>query len=140
VNKVRIFSTKKLTKSHSCLNVILKFNHKYHTVLIEKDEIAKILQFVSEYWNKLKDDPDNESLKILPSKFWMKSLGGPVGNIQGPKGRWITTLMYTEDPEMDKAFKEVLKRWQVKGQQSSTDLPTKSPDLIHIGTGKNKTS
>ena len=48
--------------------------------------------------------------------------------------------MYTEDPDMDKAFKEVLTRWQVKGQQTSTDLPTKSPDLIQIGTGKNKTS
>jgi hypothetical protein len=48
--------------------------------------------------------------------------------------------MYTEDPEMDKAFKEVLTRWQVKGQQSPTDLPTKSPDLIKIGSGKNKTN
>ena len=48
--------------------------------------------------------------------------------------------MYTEDPEMDKAFKEVLTRWQVKGQQSSTNLPTKSPDLIQIGAGKNKTN
>jgi len=108
--------------------------------LIEKEEIGKVLQFVSEYWDKLNHDPDNESLKILPSKFWMKSFGGPVGNAEGPKGRWITTLMYTEDPDMDKAFKEVLTRWQVKGQQTSTDLPTKSPDLIQIGTGKNKTS
>jgi hypothetical protein len=40
--------------------------------------------------------------------------------------------MYTEDPEMDKAFKEVLTRWQTKGQQTSTDLPKKSPDLIKI--------
>ena len=108
--------------------------------MIEKDEISTVLQFISEYWEKLKNDPDNESLKMLPSKFWMKSIGGPVGNKQqGVKGRWITTLMYTEDPEMDKAFKEVLTRWQVKGQQSSTDLPTKSPDLIQLGAGKNKT-
>ena len=107
--------------------------------MIEKDEISTVLQFVSEYWEKLKNDPDNESLKMLPSKFWMKSIGEPVGNNQKLKGRWITTLMYTEDPEMDKAFKEVLKRWQVKGQQASTDLPTKSPDLIQIGSGKNKT-
>ena len=136
MNKVRIFSRNKLTKAKSCLNVILKFNHKWHILLIEKEEIGKVLQFVSEYWEKLKNDPDNESLKILPSKFWMKSFGGPVGNAQGPKGRWITTLMYTEDPEIDKAFKEVLTRWQVKGQQTSTDLPTKSPDLIQIGSGK----
>ena len=107
--------------------------------MIEKDEIEKVLQFVSEYWDKLKNDPENEALKVLPSKFWMKSLGGPVGNNDGPKGRWITTLMYTEDSDMDKAFKEVLTRWQVKGQQSSTDLPTKSPDLIQLGAGKNKT-
>ena len=107
--------------------------------MIEKDEISTVLQFVSEYWEKLKNDPDNESLKMLPSKFWMKSIGGPVGNNHNLKGRWITTLMYTEDPEMDKEFKEVLKRWQVKGQQASTDLPTKSPDLIQIGSGKNKT-
>jgi len=27
----------------------------------------------------------------------------------------------------------VLTRWQAKGQQTGTDLPTKSPDLIQIG-------
>ena len=108
--------------------------------MIDKDEIAQVLQFVSEYWDRLKDDSENEALKILPSKFWMKSLGGPVGDVQNPKGRWITTLMYTEDPAMDQAFKEVLTRWQTKGQQSSTSLPTKSPDLIKIGAGKNKTN
>ena len=100
--------------------------------MIEKEEVGEILQFVSEYWNQLKNDPENESVKMLPSKFWMKSIGGPVGNKDGPKGRWITTLMYTEDPEMDKAFKEVLTRWQTKGQQTSTELPKKSPDLIKI--------
>ena len=92
--------------------------------MIDKDEIAQVLQFVSEYWDRLKDDSENDALKILPSKFWMKSLGGPVGDVQNPKGRWITTLMYTEDPAMDQAFKEVLTRWQTKGQQSSTSLPT----------------
>ena len=57
--------------------------------MIEKDEISTVLQFISEYWEKLKNDPDNESLKMLPSKFWMKSIGGPVGNKQqGVKGRW----------------------------------------------------
>ena len=108
--------------------------------MIEKAEIGQILQFIIEYWENLKNDPDNESLKILPSKFWMKSLGGPVGNNAGPKGRWITTLMYTEDPDMDKAFKEVLTRWQTKGQQTETELPKKSPDLVQIGRGKNKTN
>ena len=61
--------------------------------MIEKEEMIKVLQFISEYWDKLKDEPENEALKILPSKFWMKSFGGPVGNNKGPKGRWITTLM-----------------------------------------------
>ena len=49
--------------------------------MIDKDEIAQVLQFVSEYWDRLKDDSENDALKILPSKFWMKSLGGPVGDL-----------------------------------------------------------
>ena len=100
--------------------------------MIDKEELGQIMKFVSEYWEKLKNDPDNESLKILPSKFWMKSLGGPVGTEKGAKGRWVTTLMYLEDEEMEKAFREVLARWQAKGQQKATDPPTKSPDLIQI--------
>ena len=101
--------------------------------MIDKNELGEVMKFVSEYWDKLKNDHDNEALKILPSKFWMKSLGGPVGNEKSVKGRWVTTLMYIEDEEMEKAFREVLTRWQAKGQQTSTDLPTKSPDLIQIG-------
>ena len=101
--------------------------------MIEKEELAQVMKFVSEYWEKLKNEPNNEALKILPSKFWMKSLGGPVGNQNNVKGRWVTTLMYVEDEEMEKAFREVLVRWQAKGQQSGTELPTKSPDLIQIG-------
>ena len=103
--------------------------------MIEQDELKEILDFVSEYWIKLRNDSGNEAMKILPSKFWMKSLGGPVGNKDGPKGRWVTTLMYTEDSEMDNAFKEVLKRWQTKGQQTGTEIPKKSPDLIQIKRG-----
>lgn len=101
--------------------------------MIDKEELAQIMKFVSEYWEKLKNDPDNDALKILPSKFWMKSLGGPVGNEKTTKGRWVTTLMYLEDEEMEKSFREVLARRQAKGQQTATDLPTKSPDLIQIG-------
>ena len=103
--------------------------------MIDKSELDLILSYIIEYWNNLRNDPENEAVKVLPSKFWMKSLGGPVGNKDGPKGRWITTLMYTEDPEMDNAFKEVLKRWQSKGQQTSTEVPKKSPDLIQIKRG-----
>jgi hypothetical protein len=101
--------------------------------MIDKEELAQILKFVSEYWEKLREEPENDSLKVLPSKFWMKSLGGPVGNERSVKGRWVTTLMYIEDEGMEKAFREVLARWQAKGQQNGTDLPTKSPDLIQIG-------
>ena len=55
----------------------------------------------------------------------MNSLGGPAG-----KGRWITTLMYTEDETKANQFKEVLKRWSAKPQQP------KSPDLIQINQTK----
>ena len=45
---------------------------------------------------KLKNDPDNDALKILPSKFWMKSLGGPVGNektlVYWTDNRWAPYL------------------------------------------------
>tara|TARA_Y100000590_G_scaffold297586_1_gene335385 strand:- start:4483 stop:4794 length:312 start_codon:yes stop_codon:yes gene_type:complete len=103
--------------------------------MIEKEELNQVMKFISEYWINLKNDPDNDALKILPSKFWMKSLGGPVGNQDKIKGRWVTTLMYVEDEEMEKAFRDVLARWQAKGQQTSTDIPTKSPDLVQIKRG-----
>ena len=103
--------------------------------MIDKPELDLILSYIIEYWNNLRNDPENEAMKLLPSKFWMKSLGGPVGKNEKQKGRWITTLMYTENDEMADAFKEVLMRWQAKGQQQSVELPTKSPDLIKINRG-----
>ena len=33
--------------------------------MIDKEEMAQIMKFVSEYWEKLKNDPDNDALKIL---------------------------------------------------------------------------
>tara|TARA_Y100000590_G_scaffold32390_1_gene35713 strand:- start:4033 stop:4344 length:312 start_codon:yes stop_codon:yes gene_type:complete len=103
--------------------------------MLDKEELFQVLEFVSNYWIKLKKEPENEAFKVLPSKFWMKSLGGPVGNHEKVKGRWITTLMYVEDEQMEQAFRDVLARWQAKGQQTSTELPTKSPDLIQIKRG-----
>ena len=103
--------------------------------MIDKSELDLILSYTIEYWNNLRNDPENEAVKILPSKFWMKSLGGPVGNKDKQKGRWVTTLMYIEDDGMAQAFKEVLMRWQSKGQQQGIELPTKSPDLIKINRG-----
>ena len=55
--------------------------------MIDKEELGQITKFVAEYWEKLKNDSDNDALKILPSKYWMKSLGGPVGNDKGVKGK-----------------------------------------------------
>ena len=51
----------------------------------------------------------------------MNSLGGPAG-----KGRWVTTLMYTENEEDANKFKDVLIRWQSRPQQP------KSPNLVQI--------
>ena len=56
-------------------------------------------------------------------------MGGPAGS----KGRWVTTIMYTENEDDANKFKEVLLRWQSKPQQA------KSPDLIQISGKKENT-
>jgi hypothetical protein len=54
----------------------------------------------------------------------MNSMGGTAG-----EGKWVTTLMYTEDPQEAESFKEVLLRWQ-----SKHNAPKTGPsDLIQIG-------
>ena len=90
--------------------------------MIDKNELNQILAFVSKRWTDLSRDPDNKALKSLPSNFWMNSIGGPAGK----NGRWVTTIMYTENEEEANRFKDVLLRWQSMQQQS------KSPDLIKI--------
>jgi hypothetical protein len=65
-------------------------------------------------------------MKTLPDNFWMNSTGGPAG-----KGRWITTLMYTENETDANNFKEVLIRWNTKAQQTESQQ-SKSSDLIQI--------
>ena len=92
-----------------------------NNIMIDKNELNQILAFVSKKWTDLSRDPDNRALKSLPSDFWMNSLGGPAG-----KGRWVTTIMYTENEVDANNFKDVLIRWQSKSQQH------KSPDLINI--------
>ncbi|KFM14234.1 hypothetical protein AAA799O18_00714, partial [Marine Group I thaumarchaeote SCGC AAA799-O18] len=87
--------------------------------MIDKAELNQILAFVAKRWTDLSRDPDNKAVKTLPGSFWMNSVGGPAG-----KGRWITTLMYTENEEDANNFKEVLLRWQTKSQQQ------KPSDLI----------
>ena len=65
-------------------------------------------------------------MKTLPDNFWMNSTGGPAG-----KGRWVTTLMYTENETDANNFKEVLIRWNTKAQQTESQQ-SKSSDLIQI--------
>ena len=93
--------------------------------MIDKEELNQILAFVAKRWTDLSRDPNNKAVKTLPDNFWMNSIGGPAG-----KGRWVTTLMYTENEEEANNFKEVLLRWQTKSKQQ------KSPDLIQINKTK----
>ena len=57
----------------------------------------------------------------------MNSTGGPAG-----KGRWVTTLMYTENEDAANRFKDVLLRWQ------SMQLQSKSSDLVQIKGAEEK--
>jgi len=50
-------------------------------------------------------------------------MGGNAGN-----GRWVTTLMYTEDSKEAESFKQVLMRWQ-----SRRNVPGQDSDIIQIG-------
>ena len=72
--------------------------------MIDKNELNQILAFVSKRWTDLSRDPDNKALKSLPSAFWMNSLGGPTNN----KGRWVTTIMYTEDEDEAKQIQRCI--------------------------------
>ena len=93
--------------------------------MIKKEEMEQILQFVSKRWMDISRDPENKAMKTLPTDFWMNSVGGRAGN-----GRWITTLMYTENEEDANSLKEVLLRWQAKGMQKAP-----ASDLIQIKKG-----
>ena len=95
--------------------------------MIQREELEQILNFVANRWNEVTKDPDNKSMKTLPNDFWMNSVGGKTAK----KGYWITTLMYTENEADAAAFKEVLFRWQAKGNNKD-----KGPDLIQIGKKK----
>ncbi len=91
--------------------------------MIDRKELEQILHFVAKRWVDITREPDNKAMKLLPTNFWMNSIGGKAG-----KGRWLTMLMYTESEEDANALKEVLLRWQAKGLQNKP-----SSDLIHIG-------
>ena len=98
-----------------------------NNIMIDKNELNQILAFVSKRWTDLSRDPDNRALESLPNDFWMNSIGGPAG-----KGRWVTTIMYTENEDEANKFKDVLLRRRSKPQQP------KSPDLINIKKAEEK--
>lgn len=95
--------------------------------MIQREELEQILNFVASRWVKETRDPNSKPLNGLPSDFWMNSVGGKTAK----GGFWVTTLMYTESEADATAFKEVLLRWQAKGQDRD-----KGPDLIQIGKKK----
>lgn len=74
--------------------------------MINKEELGKILHFVSKRWADISRDPQNKAFESLPTDFWTNSVGGKAW-----RGRWITMLMYTEDNADAESFKEVLLRW-----------------------------
>jgi len=97
--------------------------------MIQREELEQILNFVAKRWIETTKDPNSKAMENLPNNFWMNSIGGKTAK----KGFWITTLMYTENEEDAASFKEVLLRWQAKGQDKNRD---KGPDLIQIGKKK----
>ena len=93
--------------------------------MIGKEDLDQILHFVSKRWIDMSRDPKHKAFEILPSNFWMNSIGGKAGN-----GRWVTMIMYTEDQTEAESFKEVLLRWQGKHSAQKHD---DSQNLIQIG-------
>jgi hypothetical protein len=97
--------------------------------MIQREELEQIMNFVANRWIETTKDPNNKNFEGLPDDFWMNSVGGKTAK----KGYWVTSLMYTENEADAAAFKEVLMRWQAKGQDKNRD---KGPDLIQIGKKK----
>ncbi|MCE2615023.1 MAG: hypothetical protein LVO36_03875 [Nitrosopumilus sp. (ex Thoosa mismalolli)] len=95
--------------------------------MIQREEVEQILNFIANRWVEVTKDPNSKALESLPKDFWMNSAGGKTAK----GGYWVTTAMYTENPEDAEAFKQVLFRWQQKGNESD-----KGPDLIQIGKKK----
>lgn len=92
--------------------------------MITKEELDQVLHFVAKRWIDMTRDQNHKAFENMPTDFWMNSMGGTAG-----EGRWVTTLMYTEDSAEAESFKEVLLRWQSK-HNSPKEGP---PDLIQIG-------
>ena len=92
--------------------------------MIQREELEQILNFIANRWVETANDSQSKILENLPNDFWMNSVGGKTAK----KGFWITSIMYTENESDAAAFKEVLMRWQTKGNTKD-----KGPDLIQIG-------
>ena len=95
--------------------------------MIQREEVEQILNFIANRWIEVTKDPNSKALENLPNDFWMNSVGGRTAK----GGYWVTTALYTENPEDAEAFKQVLFRWQAKGRETN-----KGPDLIQIGKKK----
>ncbi len=93
-------------------------------IMITKEDLDQILHFVSKRWVDMSRDEKNKAFENMPTDFWMNSIGGTAGD-----GKWVTTLMYTEDSQEAESFKEVLLRWQSKHNAPKTE----TSDLIQIG-------
>ncbi len=91
--------------------------------MITKEELDEILHFISKRWVDMSRDVNHKAFANMPTDFWMNSIGGTAGT-----GRWVTTLMYTEDEKEAESFKEVLLRWQAR--RNTLGNPS---DLIQIG-------
>ncbi len=101
--------------------------------MIEKDDLGKVMSFVASRWAAESRDPDSKLMSDLPNDFWMNSVGGKTAN----GGFWVTSLMYTESEADAAAFREVLLRWQSRGNSRNGAAAggagaSSGPDLIKI--------
>src|SRR2546425_4719778 len=85
--------------------------------MITKEELDQVLHFVSKRWIDMSRDPNHKAFENMPTDFWMNSMGGAAG-----EGRWVTTLMYTEDLQQAESFKDVLLRWQSQRTQKGSRI------------------
>ena len=115
--------------SHSRIFSNFKIQRQNTRLMIQKEELEQILNFVASRWIEITKDPNSKAMETLPNDFWMNSIGGKTAK----KGFWVTTLLYTENEADAESFKQVLLRWQAKGQDKDRE---KGPDLIQIGKKK----
>lgn len=107
--------------------------------MIQRDQLGQIMSFVASRWVNESKNPASKIMEGLPNDFWMNSVGGKTAN----GGFWITTLMYTESEADAAALKEVLMRWQSRGNNKNgagggrrDGSGGSGPDLIQISRGR----